>query len=650
MTTDDLWDLPRVGSPSSDRSGATVVVPVTTVDTEGTSRTRLWLLGDGDPTALTAADASAAAPAVAPDGHAVAFVRAVDDRAQVHVLPLGGGEARQVTDLPLGVVGGVRWADDGRLLVVTRLHVETPTLEATIAWRDAAGERPDVLATERRLNRVWDTWYVDPLTEHVLLVDASGGTAPRDLTPGEWLLPDPLGDPAAMADVSPDRTLLAWVSTDPAGDADGVPVAHLRVVPVDGGEVRDLTPDVPGSVGVPRFLPDGRIVVPVSTDRDFYAAPRDLVAVDPVSGDRERLVDLGPDGLDLDLSDYAVTPDGGLVLGTEVRGRGRLLRVAPDGTTTWLAAPPTGGLGSPVVAGPRLLATHASVVQPPEVVAVDDEQVTPLTAFTAELVGQLDLGTSEERTVVGGNGDEVQVLLLHPPTAVAPDGPAPLVHLVHGGPHGTFGDTWHFRWSAARWAAEGWLVAMVNFHGSTSFGHAFTGSIRGDWATLPLADVEAATDALVADGSVDPERMAVAGGSYGGYLVTWITTQTDRYATSVAHAAVTDLAGMYASDWSNGLAEAHGAEVWTDPERTQRFSPSWHYGGITTPTLVLHGERDLRVPIDQGRALYGVLQARRVPSRFVVFPGENHWVLHRDTSTRWYAEVLGWLHRWLDVD
>ena len=648
LTTDDLWDLPRVGAPSCDDDGRVVVVPVTHVEADGTSRTRLWLLADdgGEPTPLTAVDRSASAPAVAPDGHAVAFVRAVDDRPQVHVLPLDGGEARRVTDLPLGVVGGVRWAGPDRLLVVTRVLEDDPTPDATAAWRDAADDRPAVLATERRIHRVWDTWYVDPLTEHVLLVDPAGEDEPRDLTPGTWLLPDPLADPAAACAVSPDGALLAWTSADPDGDDEGVPVTHLRVVPLAGGDVVDLTPDAPGGVGAPRFLPDGRIVVAVRRERDFYAAPVDLHVVDPASGDSEVLLDGA--ALDLGVDVVAVGPDGTVVVGTEVRGRGRLLRVGADGSTTLLGAPDAGGVGQPVPYRGGVLAVHASLVDPPEVVRVRADGVERLTSFTAPLVGELDLGRVEEREVTGGAGDPVQVLLLHPPAPVATDGPAPLVHLVHGGPHGTFGDTWHWRWAAARWAAEGWLVAMVNFHGSTSFGHAFTRSIHGEWATLPTQDVEAATDALVADGTVDPDRMAIAGGSYGGYLVTWLTTVTDRYATSVAHAAVVDFGGMWATDWTNGFADAFGATLWEDPQGSYRWSPSWRYGNITTPTLVLHGERDLRVPIDQGRQLYGVLRARGVESRLVVFPGENHWVLGRRTSQAWYDEVLGWLHRHLD--
>ncbi len=642
LTTTALWDLPRVGAPSADATGEVVVVPVTT--TGDTAVTQLWRLVPGaDPLPLTGG-ASASSPVVAPDGRHVAFVRRVDDRPQLFVLPLDGGEARQVTDLPLGIVGSARWVGGDQLLVATRLLDSDPTPAATAAWRDAADQRPGLRATERRLSRAWDTWFTDPLTEHVLRVDLTDPDAePEDLTPGTWLLPDPLSDPARHLDVSPNGRWLAVTTADPDGDVDGVPVPRLHVVDLtDPGRPRCLTADTRGATGAPRFLPDGRVLVAIRRERDWYAAPEDLWAVDPTDGRRDPvLVDH-----DDQLGSVAVGPDGRVVLGSEVRGRGRLLEVV-DGGVVPLAAPTSGGLSAPVVTTTGVYALHSSVTAPPEVARVTDD-VEVVTAFTRPSLADTDLGTLEERTVTGADGDDVQVFVLHPPAPVVTgEGPPPLVHLLHGGPHSTFGDTWHWRWCAARFAAEGWVVAMVNFHGSTSFGHDFTGSIHGDWGSRPTQDVLAATDDLVGDGTVDPGRMAIAGGSYGGYLTVWLTTQTDRFATAVAHAAVTDFAGMWATDWNNGFAGAFGGELWDDPARTLRFSPSWHYGGMSTPMLVLHGDNDLRVPIDQGRALYGVLQAMRIPSRLVVFPSENHWVLDRRNSEAWYGEVLDWLHRTL---
>jgi dipeptidyl aminopeptidase/acylaminoacyl peptidase len=196
-------------------------------------------------------------------------------------------------------------------------------------------------------------------------------------------------------------------------------------------------------------------------------------------------------------------------------------------------------------------------------------------------------------------------------------------------------------------AGAGYRVALVNFHGSTSFGQEFAASIHGSWGDRPAADVEAATDHLVAAGLADPDRLAIAGGSYGGYLVAWLTSQTGRYRCAIAHAAATNLAGMYASDVTFGRARAYGAEVFEDPARVERWSPAAHAAGYATPTLVVHGERDYRVPVTQGLELYGVLKAKGVEARLVYYPDENHWILSSANSLHWYGEVLGWLARHL---
>ena len=199
---------------------------------------------------------------------------------------------------------------------------------------------------------------------------------------------------------------------------------------------------------------------------------------------------------------------------------------------------------------------HQSLSEPPEVARYSDGELRRVTSFTAEALEGIELGQVEELEVTGSGEAPIQVYLVSPPGEST--GPLPLVHLVHGGPHGTFGDAWHNRWNAHVFAARR-AVALVNFHGSTGFGEAFTTSIHGAWGEHPTADVLAVTDDLIERGVADPDRMAVAGGSYGGYLTCWITGSTDRFTCAVAHAAVTDLPAMYASDWTTDTHLAFGA-------------------------------------------------------------------------------------------
>jgi dipeptidyl aminopeptidase/acylaminoacyl peptidase len=219
--------------------------------------------------------------------------------------------------------------------------------------------------------------------------------------------------------------------------------------------------------------------------------------------------------------------------------------------------------------------------------------------------------------------------------------------VVHGGPHGISGDLFHPRWNPHLFAAPGYIAAFVNFQGSTSWGQDFAQRIQGAWAERPYEDVMRATDALIASGLVDETRMAAAGGSYGGYLVTWIAGHTDRFRCIVNHAGVADLTGQYASDVTQGRGKSAGGEAWAGLENQDRWSPIRFAKGFTTPMLVMHGERDYRVPVGQGLQCYGVLKAKGVPARLVYFPDENHWVLKPQNSLLWYREVHAWLARWL---
>jgi dipeptidyl aminopeptidase/acylaminoacyl peptidase len=187
----------------------------------------------------------------------------------------------------------------------------------------------------------------------------------------------------------------------------------------------------------------------------------------------------------------------------------------------------------------------------------------------------------------------------------------------------------------------------VNFHGSTGFGEKFTRSILGRWGDQPYDDIMAATDRLISRGLVEPERMAITGGSYGGYLVSWIASQSDRFAAIVNHAGVSDFQTQYASDVTHGRARSMGGEPWDNMEGLDRYNPMRYAKGFHSPMLVIHGEKDYRVPSDQGLEIYGVYKAMNLPARLVCYPDENHWILKPQNSRHWYGEVLSWLDRWL---
>jgi dipeptidyl aminopeptidase/acylaminoacyl peptidase len=647
MTADDLWAIPRVGAPVPSPDGARFAVPVTSYDMEqNRGRSRIWLVpvAGGEPVALTSPDHSSVEPAFSPDGKRLAFVRKGEDgKGQIHVMPLDGGEPQKITDLPLGAFDP-RWLPDGSAIVfaahVLRDHF---TIEATRAELERRAKDPvKAHVTEERVYRFWDVWLTTGEVPHLFAVSPDGSNL-RDLTPAsiawfDWM------EPSGQYDVSPNGTELAFAGTIYDQDRSLLRSA-LFVAPVAGGELRCLTERHPAGDLRPRFTLDGRsIVFGMTHDPYFYADRVRLMRYDRASGGIEPVLDQW----DLSPTAWEPTPEGGLVFLAEDAGRIHAFALDPGSPEPReLARGGTITCARRTAAG-DLLFNVQTLVSPPEIHAcpVAGGPARPLTRFTEAAMAPIELGEVREMHFEGAQGESVQMFVVLPPGHRAGT-PSPGVQVVHGGPHGISGDAFHFRWNAALFAARGYVVGLVNFQGSTSWGQDFAKRIQGGWGDLPFTDVMRGTDLLVASGLVDENRMAAAGGSYGGYLVAWIAGHTDRFRCLVNHAGVYDLLSQYASDVTQGRAQSMGGEPWDGLERIDRWSPARFAAGFQTPMLVIHGERDYRVPVGQGLECYGMLKAKGVPSRLVYFPDENHWVLKPRNSQLWYREVLGWLERWL---
>jgi dipeptidyl aminopeptidase/acylaminoacyl peptidase len=649
LTSVDLWNIPRVEAPVVSADGTTVVVPVTFFDVDDNKgHTVLYRLDGDQPQRLTDPILSATSPALNSDGSQLAFIRKDGNgHSQVYGMSLGGGEARKLTDAPLGATGP-RWLPDDRLVVIMKMLRDAPTLEGTRSLVETRKTRAtNVRITERRNYRFWDTWLTEGEMWRPFLLDPANGEL-TDLTPGRdwwWRLPTQ-GDPADAYDLAPDGSEISFSAWE-INDSDELPVWRLYRTPIDGGEVTCLTPDAAARSAAPRYSPDGKhLAYLVQREPDFYADRQRLAIIDRNTGAHRTVTE------EWDASIGAITPGRApneWLFTAEEAGRVTLFRLNPEDDEPQPIGR-KGTLTNPVLLSDgSILLKHQSLTEPPEIVRLDGStgEIARLTRFTDDSLEGVELGTVEELVVSGAGNEDVQVFVVYPPK-FEPDRKWPLVHLIHGGPHGTFGDMWHWRWNAQAFAAPGYVVAMVNFHGSTSFGDAFTRSIHAGWGDKPTVDVEAATDALIRRGFIDHGRMALTGGSYGGYLTAWMISQTSRYTCAIAHAAVTNLAGMYATDMTHGFARSRGAEIWEDPAAIERWSPSAHAIGYETPTLVIGGEGDFRVPITQSLELYGVLKSKGVEARLVYFPDENHWILKPQNSLVWYREVHDWLARWLD--
>ena len=649
MTAEDLWRMPRVGGPAPAPDGSACVVPVTLWDLDkNQSATRLWWVpaDGGEPRALTAGEFSSAEPAVSPDGRRLAFTRKKEGgRPQLYVMPLDGGEPVSRTELPLGVFDP-HWLPDGSGLVfgaqLIRGHLTPEATTAEVERRDKDPVKAHV--TEDRFYRYWDTWLTTGEVVHLFHLDLGSG-ALRDLTPDatwwfDWM------EPGGQFDIAPDGSEIALGGVEVDARS-----GHIRtcvwLVPFRGGPPRCITRDHPANDFGPRYGPDGRsIVYGMQHDPTFYADRVRLMRYDRLGGAHEEMAP----GWGLSATHWEFADDGALFIEAEDEARVSLFRLKETGEPRRIVH---GGTVSGVApAGGRLWFSRQSLVSPPEVYAGDPEGATVrrVTSFTDQVAAGFALGEVRERVFEGAYGAPVQMFLVMPPGYREGSRP-PLVQVVHGGPHAISADGFHFRWNAQMFAAPGYVTALVNFQGSTSWGQTFAECILGGWGDRPYLDVMRATEVIVESGLADGSRMALAGGSYGGYMAAWVAGHTDRFRCIVNHAGVFDTLSQYASDVTQGRSRSFGGEPW-DPaglEAIDRYNPARFGAGMTTPMLVIHGERDFRVPVTQGLECYGILKAKGVPARLVHFPDENHWVLKARNSLLWYREVLGWLERWLEA-
>ena len=646
VSAEDLWTVPRVGSPAPLPDGSALVVPVTCWNLDkNEARTQFHLvpIEGGTPRAITSSDVSATEPRVSPDGKRLAFTRKdANGRAQLMVMPLDGGEARKLTELPLGVFDP-RWLPDGSGIVfVTTLLKGHLTHElTTLELKRRADDPVKAQATEERLYRYWDTWLTTGEVPHLFLLDL-GREVARDLTPDstvwfEWM------EPSGQYDISPDGREIAFAAT--SFDARrSLMHSNIFTVPVTGGALKCLTPEHPADDLRPRYSPDGRyLVYGMTLDPEFYADRVRLMRIDRATGKHEDWLvnwdavpqhwDFAADGTLLFEAEYHAR-----MLAYAWSGTGEPRPLTQDGTVS--AVTP--------LAGGRVAFLHQTLSAASElrVLPQSGGAATRITSFTDEGAARHHTGEVRELLFEGSRGESVQMFIVLPP-GFEPGKKYPLVHMIHGGPHGAFGDLWHARWNAQAFAAPGYVVALVNFQGSTGWGQDFAQRIQGEWAARPFDDIMKGTDVLIASGLVDETRMAVTGGSYGGYMVSWIAGHTDRFKCIVNHAGVADLTAQYASDVTQGRGKAAGGEAWDGLEKQDAWSPIRFAKGMNTPMLVIHGERDYRVPVGQGLLIYGLLKAKGVPARLVYFPDENHWVLKARNSLYWYREVHAWLSRWL---
>lgn len=648
LTAETLWQLKRLGPPSISPDGRQTALAVSTPELgKDAMVTRIWLIDNqtGAARAVTAEGVNSSTPRFSPDGTRLLFEsrREGDEVSQLYVLPLDGGEARRLTRVPAGAFGA-KWFPDGRSVAfLTRVWPDIGDDWAAQAERDAARKADKVQARvfDRAPLRHWDRW-LDAREVHLYRIDAGGGD-PVPLTRGRGLSLPRQEPGAGSYDIAPDGSEIA-LSVDI--DASGVaPNADVFVLRLDGGEPRNLTQDNPAPDFAPSYSPDGRwLAWSARAIPGFYADRAVLTLLDRRSGGTRRLTE----DWDRSVATPLWAPDGrSLTVAVDDAGTERLYRV-DTGSGRSRAITRETSYGSPALSadGRVLVALNESFVLPPTLVRVDlrSGRHQALSYFNDEAMAGLDLGRYESVTYAGADGAPVQMWVVYPPGFDA-GLRYPLYLLLHGGPHNGIRDGWHWRWNAQVFAGWGYVTGWHNFHGSSGFGQAFADSITADWATRPYADTIKAAEWFASRPFIDVERLGAGGGSYGGYLASLLLGRPHPFKTLVAHAAVYNHYTQYGADY--GASRRRHGEFWESPEAVQATSPHVNAGSFATPTLVIHGEQDFRVPVNHGIELFNTLQNRGVRSRFVHYPDENHWILKPNNSLHWYREKQTWLAEFL---
>jgi dipeptidyl aminopeptidase/acylaminoacyl peptidase len=649
---DGYLRIPRVNDLALSRTGDRLIATVAQLDDDGhTLVSSLWSIdpaGSAAARRLTWSDKGESSPVFTPDGSVLFASRRTgedDDPPALWQLPAGGGEARKVLTPAGGVGGAIVARDAGTVVVVTPRFDDSKDDKADVERRKARKDaKVGAVLHEASPIRFWDH-DLGPDVPHLLLVpsleprDSDEDDPTRDLTP----------DPGRALDeqnaiLTPDgRTIVTgWAEAD----TPGYPRARLVAIDVADGSHRVLAADPGLQFGLLDISRDGRTAVCVAeTDPTIELAPSATMwLVDLGSGERTALA---PDS-GLWPSSGAFSLDGTAVFVTsDDHGSANIFRI--DVATGAVARVTRSGHYTSVSVAPdgvTLYALRDHIDSPPTPVRIDatavDADPVPLPA-----PGTVDVpGRIEDISVTVEDGTTVRSWLVLPTEASAQN-PAPLVLWMHGGPVSSW-NSWSWRWNPWLLAAKGYAILLPDPALSTGYGQSMIQRGWGQWGGAPYTDLMTTTDHVQARDDIDAERTAAMGGSYGGYLANWVAGHTDRFRCIVTHASLwaidqfqgtTDMPAFWAKEW--GMSDEA-------PEQYAKWSPHKFLDAITTPMLVIHGDKDYRVPIGEGLRLWWDLQRKGVESKYLYFPDEGHWVLKPDNARIWYETVWAWLATYLN--
>jgi dipeptidyl aminopeptidase/acylaminoacyl peptidase len=651
----DMVRMERISEVAVAADGKRVVYTQRSTDMEANKgRTSLWLLNTGKrgstPVRLTEGGFNANAAEWSKDDNYIYFLSNRSGSNQVwRVSP--GGDATQVTDLPLDV-GSFRVSPKGdRILVSLEVFLDCADLVCTKKRLDttAHSAATGVLHTELFI-RHWDTWSDGRRSQVFMQGLNDRGVAqgtPVNLTGGIGDVPGkPFGGREDYT-FSPDGSQVAFSVRATAGEPWSTNFDVYEVAADGGALPRNLTADNKAWDAQPAFSPDGSQLAYLAMDRPGFEADRfHLVLLDLRSGVKRPLTQ----NWDRSIGSFQWSPDGKTLFATADHLGQRPLWAIDAATGRASAITGAGEVEGFSVGISKVYFLASSLKVPADLYSVGFTGGKPaqLTHLNQAVLEQRKFGEPVQFSFPGWNNENVFGYVVKP-ADFKPDRKYPVAFLIHGGPQGSFGNSWSWRWNPQLFAGAGFGVVMVDFHGSTGYGQAFTDSISGDWGGKPLEDLKRGlSEALKTNPWLDGDRMCALGGSYGGFMINWIAGQwPDRFKCLVSHDGIFDNRTMYYSTEELWFPEHEfSAPEYQNPTAYAKFNPIDYVSKWKTPMLVIHGQQDYRVPDSQGLSVFTALQRRGIPSELLYFPNENHWVLKPADSIQWYDTVLGWLNRW----
>jgi dipeptidyl aminopeptidase/acylaminoacyl peptidase len=669
MKVEDLFRFQRISDPQISPDGKTVAYVVTAADLEkNKTASAIWLVGaaGGAPRQLTNTPHKDKHPRWSPDGKQILFESNRSGDNQLWVIDVGGGEARQLTTIATEATDAL-WSPDGHTIAfVSSVWPEYSSKpykesnELNKKRKEDADKNPVKARVFTKLFfRHWDEWVEDK-RQHLFVMPyeppglSRRSVEPRDVTPGDRDA-NPTSDTFSVGDdytFSPDGTHLVFTAPPARHEAWSTDYDVCRV-PVAGGKVERLTSANKAADGAPRFAPNGKLLAYRAQKRPGFEADRwELMVVETDPSGRwlgePRTVTAG---FDRWVDSYVWGPDSKTVFFTaEDRATSPIFEVnVKNGDVQKIHQGHTNGALSISRDGNTLAFTKVAMQFPTEVVVLRTHSPKEARCLTKthneSLLAELDLPEP------GNWGVKVEGAVMHmwvlQPPGFDVKKKWPLVFLVHGGPQGAWEDGWSYRWNAQLWAAQGYVVALPNPRGSTGFGQKYIDEISGDWGGKCFDDLMEGLASVQQQAYIDSERMAAAGASFGGYMMNWFEGHTTQFKTLITHCGVYNFDSMYALTDELWFDEwEHGGPPWVNRKSYEKFSPHRFAKNFKTPMLIIHNDKDFRVPVAEGLQLFTTLQRLGVPSRMINFPDETHWVLKPANSAYWHREVFTWLAKY----